>query len=111
MPMKRERPHHYILKGHEVVPVDFIQWAQWFEEADDKRFIAEDFVGEITAPVVRISTVFVGLDLNPFGSVLLNIARPDFESLPASVWYYYGSGFFCICLSILVAVGCFFFFP
>ncbi len=57
---------HFILSQHEVVPVDFHTWAVWFESADGQ--VAEDFIGAIECPdkLVRISTVFIGIDLNPF---------------------------------------------
>ena len=46
----------YILRGHELVPVDSIQeWAKWFETAD--RHVALDEL-----PNGRVSTVFRGLD-------------------------------------------------
>ena len=46
----------YILKGHEVVPVeDVLEWGEWFETAN--RVVAKD---EING--ARVSTVFLGLD-------------------------------------------------
>lgn len=49
---------HYILDGHEVVPVeDVLEWGAWFENSHERRRVAEDFVGS-----VRVSTVFIGLD-------------------------------------------------
>lgn len=50
---------HAILKGHEVVEVDLMTWAKWYEKAEenDSRRVAETAVRG-----VRISTVFLGLD-------------------------------------------------
>ena len=46
----------YILDGHNVVVCDdLIKWAEWFEVAD--RTVARTKIG-----VVKISTVFLGLD-------------------------------------------------
>ena len=46
---------HYILDGHQAVPVDLVTWAHWFEKAE--RHVANETIGD-----VRISTVFLGLD-------------------------------------------------
>src|SRR6266550_2292491 len=46
---------HYILDGHQAVPVDLMTWAHWFEKAE--RHVANEMIGD-----VRISTVFLGLD-------------------------------------------------
>jgi hypothetical protein len=48
---------HYILNGHEPVPVDLMTWARWLEENRDQKRVAIDKVGETT-----VSTVFLGLD-------------------------------------------------
>lgn len=59
----------YILdeNGTPVVEPDIVKWAQWFETAD--RHVAEDTIGD-----VRISTVFLGLDLDhAFGDVTRSI--------------------------------------
>jgi len=47
----------YILKKKELVPVDLMTWAKWFETA-------ERHIGDDTINGVRISTVFLGLDHN-----------------------------------------------
>lgn len=52
---------HYILENREVVPVDLMTWAKWFENADDRR-IAETIIGG-----ARVSTVFLGID-HSFGN-------------------------------------------
>lgn len=49
---------YYTLDGHEPVPCeDVLEWGRWFETADQKRRVAETFLGD-----VRVSTVFLGLD-------------------------------------------------
>lgn len=59
---------YYILNGHEPVPVSPKVFAPWFHKHIADRHVAEDFVGDPrTAQVVRISTVFLGLNHN-FGS-------------------------------------------
>ena len=51
---------HYILDDkHNLIAVDLIDWARWFEKAD--RTVKKTNVG-----AVEISTVFLGLD-NSFG--------------------------------------------
>lgn len=46
----------YILRGHEVIPIDdFMLFAMWFEEADRK--VAFDRIGHY-----EVSTVFLGFD-------------------------------------------------
>ena len=46
----------YILKGHEAVPADLMEWAQWFETAD--RTVAKaQLPGDVS-----VSTVFLGLN-------------------------------------------------
>jgi len=48
---------HYILKGKKAVACDdLMTWAKWIETAD--RHVAED-----TVRGVRVSTVFLGIDL------------------------------------------------
>jgi len=51
-----ERTQKYILKGHELVPVDLLTWARWFETAN--RHVAVDW----PVPGIRVSTVFLGFD-------------------------------------------------
>lgn len=63
--MSRYRPGNetgrYILEGHEPVEEpDLFKWAEWFETAD--RHVRDTFRDD-----VRVSTVFLGLDFNPFG--------------------------------------------
>jgi hypothetical protein len=50
---------HFILKGREVVPVDLMTWARWFEDHRDEKRVALDHIGES-----KVSTVFLGLDHN-----------------------------------------------
>jgi hypothetical protein len=52
--------HHYILVGREVMEVPFLEWAQWFETAN--RQVGLDTIGTVV-----VSTVFVGLNLDPLG--------------------------------------------
>jgi hypothetical protein len=53
----------YILKDGEVVPCpDLMEWAKWYERADEQRRVGYDIIGG-----VRLSTVFLGLD-HSFGS-------------------------------------------
>lgn len=40
---------------HELIPVDLMTWAKWFEKTDNT--VALDLVGES-----RVSTVFIGVD-------------------------------------------------
>lgn len=49
-------PGHYILKGKEIVSVDLLTWAQWFENIKNRQ-IGSDHVGDIF-----VSTVFLGID-------------------------------------------------
>lgn len=54
----------YILRGKEVIPVDdLMEWAENFEKSDRK--IARDEIGDVV-----VSTVFLGLDYEMFGSSL-----------------------------------------
>lgn len=47
-----------ILDGKVVIPCDdMMEWGKWFESA--KRHVADDHIGD-----VRISTVFLGIDLS-----------------------------------------------
>jgi hypothetical protein len=54
----------YILEGHEVKPSNFQEWAKWFERAskDGSRIIEKTIICE----VVRVSTVFIGLQYEIF---------------------------------------------
>lgn len=47
---------HWILDGHDVVGVDLLTWAKWFETAD--RTVAKTTLPDGTL----ISTVFLGID-------------------------------------------------
>lgn len=53
----------YILRGTEAVPCeDLLEWGRWYETAD--RVVDETFVQHpVSGVVIRISTVFLGLDL------------------------------------------------
>jgi hypothetical protein len=56
------RYRHWILNGHQLVPVDdVLTWGKWFERAteDGSRVVGQDEIGGY-----MISTVFVGVDLN-----------------------------------------------
>lgn len=49
---------YYTLDGHTPVRcTNAVEWANWYETANETRRVAEDNVGE-----ARISTVFLGLD-------------------------------------------------
>jgi hypothetical protein len=48
----------YILDGHDVVPVDLMTWARWFEEIGRGRVVAQS---ELPGGV-WVSTVFIGID-------------------------------------------------
>lgn len=52
---------HYILdENHNAVPVeDALEWARWFETANESRRVGRDTVGR-----ADISTVFLGLNQN-----------------------------------------------
>jgi hypothetical protein len=50
------RPHYYIERDGEPVPVDLIEWAAWFAAPGNRR-VANTRIGG-----VHISTVFLGLD-------------------------------------------------
>ena len=52
---------HYILRDGESVAVPLLEWAQWCENAENRR-VSETMVGD-----VRVSTVFLGVNHN-FGS-------------------------------------------
>jgi hypothetical protein len=56
------RPRHYILRDHQVVPVDdALEWAQWFEAAS----LEERRVAFTDLPMgLSVSTVFLGIDYN-----------------------------------------------
>jgi hypothetical protein len=57
------RPLHYVLRGHTAVPVHPVVFGRWFAAHFLERSVGEDFVGDPrSANVVRISTVFLGLD-------------------------------------------------
>jgi hypothetical protein len=55
----------YILEGRTPVRCnDMMKWSQWYGTVD--RHVAETLIDD-----VRISTVFLGLDCNPFGGAPL----------------------------------------
>lgn len=45
----------------EIVPVDLLTWAAWFEVSADRRRLRRTDVGD-----QRVSTVFIGMDLAPW---------------------------------------------
>jgi len=47
---------HYILDGHNDIPVNLMTWARWFEKAD-RQVAASGKKGKLF-----VSTVFLGLD-------------------------------------------------
>jgi hypothetical protein len=51
---------HYILVGREVMEVPLMQWARTLENSN--RHVGDDYIGD-----VRVSTVFLGLNLDPLG--------------------------------------------
>jgi hypothetical protein len=57
---------YYILKGHEIIPVDWMTWAVWFEEADAEHESADventRRIGWWSRDGVRVSTVFLGME-------------------------------------------------
>lgn len=60
--MTRPRNGRYILQGTEPVPCDsLLEWGKWLESAD--LVVEETFVqNPVSNVVIRISTVFLGLD-------------------------------------------------
>lgn len=68
----------YILdeQGNVVEEKDLLKWAEWFEQADEKRKICLT-----VTPVYKVSTVFIGLDLS--FSRMDEIAQPPelFETM------------------------------
>lgn len=57
---------HYILDGHNPVPEpDLWKWATC--RSAFPNHVAEDFEGEIDGMIIRVSTVFLGLDHNHWG--------------------------------------------
>lgn len=54
------RDQKYILRDGEVVPVDLITWAKWFESAPERR-IKRDTIKR-DGVTYAVSTVFLGLD-------------------------------------------------
>jgi len=60
--------HLYVLDAQgEPQPVeDVIEWGQWMEEHNDARVIAHDR-DEGGRNEILISTVFLGINMNPFG--------------------------------------------
>ena len=47
--------HYYILRGHDVLPVNVKEWALWYEKNNPH-------VADETIEGVRVSTVFLGLN-------------------------------------------------
>jgi hypothetical protein len=52
-----KRPLHYRLIGRLPVPCELMEWARWFETADDERRVALAQIGPLS-----VSTVFLGTD-------------------------------------------------
>lgn len=50
-------PIHYILREKIAVPVDFLTWAMWYQNAD--RMVARTKIDDVI-----VSTVFFGLDFS-----------------------------------------------
>jgi len=58
---------YYILDGHETKKCnDVIEWGKWFQKNDKNRHVGYDKFGD-----VRVSTVFLGLNHNWGGDILL----------------------------------------
>ena len=49
---------YYILRGKTVVPVRLLEWAEWYETANEVRRVAKTTLENET----EISTVFLGID-------------------------------------------------
>lgn len=61
------RPRYWILDGHTPVPTrSVLEWGQMFERMD--RHVARDIVEQPESDPVTVSTVFLGIDHNFFGS-------------------------------------------
>ena len=53
--------NNYILRGHKPMKCsDIKKWAEWFEKGN--RRVAESTITQVGAGVVRVSTVFLGID-------------------------------------------------
>jgi hypothetical protein len=78
------RPAYYILLDRLPVAVDVVAWGEFFRDIA-KRRIGEDMVGK-----VRVSTVFLGLDHNPFheGDPLLFETMIFGGPLDCATWRY-----------------------
>ena len=64
--MPSERGCYFILRpNHTIEPVDVITWAQWFHEPKN-RIVAQEDVGPYF-----VSTVFLGMDFNLIGKLML----------------------------------------
>ena len=53
--MMEEGLRYAILDGHEIVVVDLMTWAKWFEDKD--KTVERTSIGD-----VKVSTVFLGVD-------------------------------------------------
>jgi len=61
---------HWILDGHEVVEcADLLKWGQWMEDNHNNRHVADIDIPWFVDDVIRVSTVFLGLD-HGFGGTL-----------------------------------------
>lgn len=67
--VRGDRPSYYVLEGHEPRPVALLEWAANQSEDRAGRHVGDDTLPDGT----RVSTVFLGLDLNhhPQGPPLL----------------------------------------
>jgi len=65
--MTRRRPMYWILaEDHTLVPVnDVLVWGRFVERIENRR-VAEDFVEMPESDLVRVSTIFLGMDHNWF---------------------------------------------
>jgi len=68
-------PRYYILRDYKLVMVSLLEWAIWFEDANNRR-IERTVVGDSS-----ISTVFLGLDHNFCFDDLINCRPVLFESM------------------------------
>jgi hypothetical protein len=59
------RPMNYILDGHTPVPASSKKWSEWFENTDLRRVKEDNVEG------IRVSTVFMGVDIGWEGPPML----------------------------------------
>lgn len=58
---------HYILKGREIIEVDTLEWARWFEENREARVLGKTKIDDERT----VSTVFLGLEGEIFETMVL----------------------------------------